>query len=397
MAHPESVREAWIEVLDRPLLLDRKSVAVQAHGEVDWKWDDNSLHRDWEQQENSLTLSIWDPNGVSVTCDEHSVMTAQPGGEVSKMTVGGRGKFSPDARLNPSLVRVAQNSPEVTFYVTGFDLTPKAKFDVHSEKGARCENRSVHAEVLDLSHARITVGGECLAKAGVLFISSDDDKEHAVWVHVASPTSPVLLSVSPSEAPADMPQDQLELVVRGSGFTKDSTVYAGYLPTAGSYEMPQLPLDTEYVSPTELRTSVDSAYGNDALGKQGEKLRIWVMGNEENFELSEARDIELQLPAGSQRLRKTALITSVSPFPIQLMDEHSPKELRITIRGENFIPENKVIFTTGGRSEYISPHLLRAWIPRQLWRKHQITYRLVVETKSGQRYVQSVDDTGDEE
>ena len=101
----------------------------------------------------------------------------------------------------------------------------------------------------------------------------------------------------------------------------------------------------------------------------------------------------------------TAVVTSVSPFPIKLMNERSPGELRVTIHGENFVPEDKVRFSFGGqttndrevRSEYVSATLLRAWIPRQLWRHHQLSYRLVVEAKSGKRYVQQVDDTGDNE
>jgi hypothetical protein len=133
-------------------------------------------------------------------------------------------------------------------------------------------------------------------------------------------------------------------------------------------------------------------------------LRVWVAGNGKKFELSEARDVELQ-PLGWELPRKPAAITSVSPFLIELMDEHSPEELSVTIEGENFVPENKVFVEPGNdsrnhkevRSEYLSPRLLRAWIPRQLWRKHQISYRLVVETSSGQRYAQQVDDNGDDE
>jgi hypothetical protein len=86
------------------------------------------------------------------------------------------------------------------------------------------------------------------------------------------------------------------------------------------------------------------------------------------------------------------------------MTEHSPEELKVTIRGVNFVPEDKVQFDFGHfgpheqvvRSEYVSPTMLRAWIPRKLWRKHQITYRLVVETISGERYSQRVDATRDD-
>jgi hypothetical protein len=102
---------------------------------------------------------------------------------------------------------------------------------------------------------------------------------------------------------------------------------------------------------------------------------------------------------------KTAVVTSVSPFPIKLMNERSPSELAVTIHGENFVPADKVRFSFWGQtindreahSEYISATQLQAWIPRQLWRKHQVSYRLVMEAKSGQRYVQQVDETGDNE
>jgi len=96
---------------------------------------------------------------------------------------------------------------------------------------------------------------------------------------------------------------------------------------------------------------------------------------------------------------KTALISSVSPYPIKPMNEHSPEELKITIRGENFLPEDKVMLDNGHfgphdeavRSEFVSPTMLRAWISRKLWRKHQITYQLVVETIDGQLYSRRVD------
>jgi len=97
---------------------------------------------------------------------------------------------------------------------------------------------------------------------------------------------------------------------------------------------------------------------------------------------------------------KTAIVTAVSPFPIGLMNEHSPEELAVSIRGENFSSEDKVMFSFGNnanndkevRSQYISPTTLRAWLPRQFWRKHAVCYRLVVETKEGKRYTSQVDE-----
>jgi hypothetical protein len=205
--------------------------------------------------------------------------------------------------------------------------------------------------------------------------------------------------------------------LRGHGFTEESKVYAGYNPDAFDYSTDQLFFETEYVSPTELRVHVDLAAfapQSDTVDlPEGENLRIWVKGSEEKFELSQARDVTLR-PTGtgkavtffqiseSDLLRsrpKTAVVTSVWPFPIRLMSEHSAEELKVTIHGENFVPEDRVRFSFGGqttndrevRTEYVSATTLHAWLPRQLWRKHRLSYRLVVVTAGGQRYVRQVD------
>lgn len=86
------------------------------------------------------------------------------------------------------------------------------------------------------------------------------------------------------------------------------------------------------------------------------------------------------------------------------MNEHSPKELEVTIRGENFSLQDKLYFSFGSnanndkevRSEYISPTMLRAWLPRQFWRKHAVCYRLVVETKDSKRYTRQIDEKDEE-
>ncbi|MGO9086081.1 MAG: hypothetical protein ACLP6G_11220 [Terriglobales bacterium] len=415
--HPERVRKAWIEVRDRPLLIAKKPVAVEATGTLDWDWDRSALNV-YEQPEDNLGVSIWDPNGETMTCDINAMMTSQPGGIVAWATVGSRQQFMPSAHLNSSWVRSVQGSPAITFDVTGKDLSPSVKFRIDTSRSDRCKQQSLHARVLDLAHARITLGADCLQKAGIFLITTEGFTLEGATLHVASRTSPQLNLVTPSSLPDDFRQDKLKLVLRGRGFTKDSVVYAGYNPDANDFQKDQLWPDTEYVSSTELRVHVDPVHAGDYTVAQpaGEKLRLWVVGNEEKFELSQPLDVTLQptghpLPSGRlseadfRRWKpKTAIITSVSPFPIRLMNEHSPKELEVTIRGENFSPEDKVSFSFGDnvnndkevQSEYVSPTTLRAWLPRQSWRKHALTYRLVVETTTGQRYTRQVDEKGDE-
>jgi len=411
--HAERVRRAWIEVLDRPLLLDRKPIVIQANGTLDWEWNRSALN-DYEQPDDNLEVSIWDPNGETLTCDINTVMTSQPGGIVAGATVGGRQQFTPAPRLGHTWVRAAQGSGAITFDVIGQDLGRSTKFRIDASRGGRCRQQSLHVQVLDLAHARITLDPHCLQRPGILLVTTSNDTDDGATVHVASKASPKLDSVSPSSLPDDLRQDKMKLILRGRGFTKDSIVYAGYYPDAGDYQTDQLWPETEYVSSTELRVHVDPAHAGDYTVAQppGEKLRLWVRGNEEKLELSQPFDVTLRptgrsLPSGRlsesdfRRWKpKTAIVTAVSPLPIRLMNEHSPKELAVSIRGENFSSEDKVMFSFGSNanndkevpSEYISPTRLRAWLPRQFWRKHAVCYRLVVETTEGKRYTSQVDE-----
>jgi hypothetical protein len=416
ISHPELVRSAWIEALDRPLVLAKKAIAVQPYGELTWDWNQGFINF-FQQPEDQLLLSIWDPKGETVSCDVNTVMTAHPGGVVSVITVGARENLAPYPRLAPSFKRVTPGSDSVALDVTGEDLGALTKFHVQLSKGARCGDKSLHTELLDLAHARVTLGAECLQTPGILSVSTDGVQENSVLVHVVGRKSPVLRSVSPATLPADLLQAKLTLTLYGSGFTESSTVYAGYFPDAGGYD--QLSLETEYVSPTELRATTHPNSDESTVSERasGRKLRLWVRGSEENYELSEPRDVVLRSAAGGFKLlsvadinflqahQKLPIVTAVSPYPIALRNARSPEELKVTIHGENFVQEDKVRFAFGSqsdmdrevRTEYVSPTMLRAWLPRQYFRKHQVAYRIVIESNSGQRYSRQVDDNGDEQ
>ena len=113
-------------------------------------------------------------------------------------------------------------------------LTPDTVLHVFTDKGAKCVDRQVHTQVLDLSHARVTVDRECLWQPGVLSFSPEvHSPSYADYsACVASRTSPTLKSVSPLQVRADVMQSQLLLTVRGKGFNEHSQVYAGPSGTA---------------------------------------------------------------------------------------------------------------------------------------------------------------------
>ena len=258
ISRPELVGEAWIEILDRPLLVGKKSVAVEANSTLDWDWDRSALNF-YEQPEDNLILSVWDPNGETLVCNINTVMTSEPGGVVSSTTVGARQQLTPFPRLNSSWVRAAEGSETITFDVTGQDLSEGAKLHIDTLRGGRCDSRSVTAQVLDLAHARVTLGPDCLQRAGILLVTAEEGSQAGATVHVASGSGPILSSVSPATIPEGIRQDKLKLVLRGHRFTQESKVYAGYNPDAGDYSTDQLFFQTDYISPTELRVQVDLA------------------------------------------------------------------------------------------------------------------------------------------
>jgi hypothetical protein len=200
ITHPEVVRAAWIEVLDCAVLLDRKEIKVQASGEINGAWDDSGLGY-LAEPEDVLFLSIWDPH-CETTCDVNTVMTTRrDGGLVSGRTIGSRSNFAPaQMGLDELFLRVPQEHPQLVLTMPGSDLLPGAKFTVKPVEGAACDDSSVHSEILDLSHARLTVSSVCFRKPGVISIFPVDTPDYyaPVQISIASKQSPVLRSVSPT-------------------------------------------------------------------------------------------------------------------------------------------------------------------------------------------------------
>lgn len=68
-----------------------------------------------------------------------------------------------------------------------------------------------------------------------------------------------------------------------------------------------------------------------------------------------------------------------------MMDFQSPQFLALEISGDNFRPndvvafDNKVSDRTRLKTQHVSSHRLRAWLPRESWRKHRVRFRLIVQ------------------
>jgi hypothetical protein len=158
--------------------------------------------------------------------------------------------------------------------------------------------------------------------------------------------------------------------------------------------------DVDFISSQELRAQIPSSFFTYGPFASNEPIRVWVT-DEDALKISEPRDIEI-LPTPSLKLApRPAAINSVAPFPIPLMDAHSPRYQVVEVDGENFRADDRVVAVLeidrpfdGMRlkTEFVSETKLRAWLPRELWRKHRLSYRLLLQTAAGVCATEAFDD-----
>jgi hypothetical protein len=208
-------------------------------------------------------------------------------------------------------------------------------------------------------------------------------------LYVASKDSPVISSVEPPSVLSDAAKnDDVEVTVRGRGFTKESRAVFG---TASTVDMGLGRGDADFVSSRELQAKIPYYLLTVGPFASNEPIRVWVT-DDNTLKVSEPVEIQVS-PAPAQKVApKAAAINSITPFPIPLMDAHSPKYQIVDIEGENFRPDDRVEAVrdpdspgqyTPLKTEFISETKLRAWLPREFWRKHQLSYRLLLKTATG--------------
>jgi hypothetical protein len=149
--------------------------------------------------------------------------------------------------------------------------------------------------------------------------------------------------------------------------------------------------DADFVSSQEIQAKIPSYLTILGPYANNEPIRVWVT-DDNTLKISEPREIAV-VPAPSQKVAPmAAAINSVTPFLIPLMDAHSPKYQIVEIEGENFRPDDRVVAVLDPdspgeysplKTEFISETKLRTWLPREFWRIHQLSYRLLLKTASG--------------
>jgi hypothetical protein len=396
----DGISAAWLEVWDRPKRLFRTAVPVRTDGQIIWDPDDP-----YPTTPEMLSLAIFDAE-LPEFCIDNPCSGPSFGTNVSPVVVGNTtSESSGNAKLEGPPIRLEEGGDVTDVIATGRDLPPDMKVILVEKNDTTEDYRWIfrdylNTEAIDLRHIKVTVPSAYLLKPGVYGLVGQDasfEMDASALskltpeqeLYVASKNSPVISSVEPSSVRADAAKrDDVEVTLRGRGFTKESLAVFG---TASTVEMGLGGGDADFVSSQELKAKIPYYLLTVGPFASNELIRVWVT-DDNTLKVSEPVEIQVS-PASSQKVApKAAAINAVTPFPVPLMDAHSPRYEVVEIEGENFRPDDRVVAVLDPdspgeysplKTEFISETKLRAWLPREFWRKHQLSYRLLLKTAAG--------------
>lgn len=390
------VQGAWIEVWDRPKRLSRKAVSVKREGQAPCTRCEAA-----DQTPDGLRISIFDPEEPLICMEGCPGGRWMGGAYVSEVQVGKKTDEDPDESVEPAYlmdypvltgtpIRILEGSGNTNVLLSGENLLPSSRVHLDIGGGAlpnrEAPRNYLESRVLDLRHVRATVPAELLDKPAVLVAQVSDSwerearKESGQKIVVASKSSPVVDSVEPRE----LPYGGLDatVVLRGNGFTERSEVEF-------SDDQILYP-EVTFVSPNELSVKIRAGELSDTSGRYARATPLELSVTNDPLQFSAPVALRVLPSAKFKREPRTAMVTAVAPFPVPMMDFHSPRFLALEIYGENFRPNDVVSFRLEDDNEYrrlktryASPQHLTAWLPHESWRKHRLSFRLVVQTSEG--------------
>jgi IPT/TIG domain len=396
----DGVSAAWLEVWDRPKRLFRTAVPVKTDGQIIWDPDDP-----YPTTPEMLSLAIYDAE-LPEFCIDNPCSGPSFGSYVSPVVVGNTtSESSGKAELEGPPIRLVEGGDVTDVIARGRDLPPDMKVILVEKDDTTEDYRWIfrdylNTETIDLRHIKVTVPSAYLLKPGLYGLVGQDASFEMdadglskltpeQELYVVSKDSPVISSVEPSSVRSDAGEkDDIPVTLRGTGFTKESRAVFG---TASSVERGLGGGDADFVSSQEIRAKIPSYLTILGPYANNEPIRVWVT-DDNTLKISEPREIAV-VPAPSQKAAPmAAAINSVTPFLIPLMDAHSPKYQIVEIEGENFRSDDRVVAVLDPdspgeysplKTEFITETKLRAWLPREFWRKHQLSYRLLLKTAAG--------------
>jgi hypothetical protein len=264
------------------------------------------------------------------------------------------------------------------YVLTGDDQSPKSK----------APKDYLYSRTLDLRSVLATIPSELRSKPGVLtayvkdsWEAQDAENGSGQKIIVASKDSPVITSVEPRVVGC-CGQDAT-VILRGRRFTEDSEAKFGDDRSIGP--------EVKFVSSQELRVHIRGEELEDLDGSYARPTPVTLSVINDLLHFSAPVEVRVEPSAKFRRGQLLALVRGISPYPVPMMDSQSPKFLVLEIKGDNFRPNDVVFFNdvygrtnrTRMRTQYVSADHLRAWLPREAWRKHRLSFRLVIQTPAG--------------
>jgi hypothetical protein len=392
LERPEKVSNVRIEGWDRPTLLFRTQVTKKKTGKVVWKPNENEQipHTPF-----ALRVKLSVPNDVIAT-------------ERSRVLIGSAGPA--DDRASPNLLPddvILQEGRGSTFVTAkGNDLGEQNTVILLMEEespGVWIAREYLPATLVDLSHVGVEIPSGYLSKPTRLrleamspgddseftvgsrvdegFFSRDFNQHNFITIYVMSKDRPAFSKIEPSvvefEGEADVPAR-----IFGSGFTAESRVLASFPALDDRYV-----LTPTFISDRELQLSIPSYL---LAGRGGEPLGLLVRNGDDQH-ISDPQLLSVRrTPESDSAGANQPWIKSVSPYPVPLMDSSGPAGIFLKVLGENFTKDNGVIMDSGVlgptaelKTRFISSQELTAWLPRDLWRSHQLFFKLLAQTSTG--------------
>ena len=376
LSDPALFSAVWFEVWDGPHRLGRKQMTVAKKGTIAW-----APHEDPPETPSDLSISVYDPE--------------LKGRSVSDVLVGGveSGATFPRFRKQSFVLEEGASWSKIT--LEGELLGPVAHFALLEQEtsGTWIVRQDLVGIMLDLRHTTVEIPSGYLARPTVLEVESvppglyilGEEKTPSfepITIRVMSRDRPILSEISPKEISADDLTNNTVIQLLGSGFTTDSQVVTLF----GGAE---LATKTQFISTSVFQVRIDPEDLNLYWRSTHARSIQFSVRNGDDLHVSDVLELEI-LPTPSHPLSEPLIpvITSAAPYPVPLMDYHSPDFSELKIYGNNFRQGQRVRANNGDvskelKTEYVSPQELDAQLPRELWQEHRLSAKLVTRTKSG--------------
>lgn len=389
-----------MEVWDRPKRLSRKAVAIHGDGEAACAGCEDA-----EQTPEGLFLMIYDPAGVRFCIDYCGNSPIPRGDYVSEMRVGKKPDEDADESREPAYlldspeltgrpIRLEEGSGSIDVVLWGENLIQSTRVYVLTGEDQSPKSKAsrdyLYSRTLDLRSVLVTIPSELRNKPGVLTAYVRDSSEaqdiesgSGQKIIVAAKDSPVITSVEPQMVGCC--GKDVSVILRGSGFTEDSEV------KFGDDHDKSIGPEVTFVSAQELQLNIRSEELEDLDGSYARATPMTLSVVNDPLHLSVPVEVRVEPTSKFEHGQSLAVVRAISPYPVPMMDSQSPEFLVLEIEGDNFRPNDVVYFNvvyghtdrTRMKTEYVSTHHLRAWLPREAWRKHRLSFRVVVQTAGG--------------